>query len=119
MVKFKGKSGLADDCPALEFLIYFSTAEWNALNPHEKTYANDKRTYIQFDKSWTTVFNSKIWEAAQLPCKWRFCHHHFHTRKNCVPFTFEAICAHKKISSKQCLNYMYGKCYEIPSQGVV
>lgn len=106
--RFRGHSL---NCPEMEFSIFFSKEEWTLLNPHNKIYKG--RVYIQFDDIWTDMFNSKIWEAAHLACKWKFSHHKFHTRVGMVPFTFDASCSDRTDSKKPCGNFMYGKCFEL------
>lgn len=98
----------------IEFSIFINKEEWVKLNPHEKTYA-DNRTYTQFDPVWTSMVNEKIWRTSRLPCKWSFTHLKFHSLGNFAAFTFEANCTARTDNNRQriCGNFLKGKCREI------
>lgn len=103
----------------IKFSISVTRREWLEMDPHVKTCV-DGRDYRVFNTSWTWIFNSKIWEAVRLPCRWKFNHLKFHTRPRFAAFTFDAICTartcQKKINNKsiKCENFLKAKCYEIP-----
>lgn len=104
------------NCPELHFSVHINRQEWLELDPQLKTYA-DNRSYQSFDPIWTTMLNSKIWDATRTPCKLRFRHLKFHARKGRAVFSFDAECTAKtnqKNKKSNCGNVLRAKCINIP-----